>query len=370
MRTLVGRAARLAGGGDRPHRERGGLAPAGAAAGGAADRSGGDRRAARRGRGFRRRPGAARRRARRASRPRPTSPARSRAWWSARGGPRDLAAIRDGLVVAAELARTPRRVSTPRPPRSPRPRPRCGAPDPAIAAELAAALADELPAFRRDGGFVRAGYDAALDETRALRDESRRVVAALQARYADETQVRALKIRHNNVLGYFVEVTAQHGDKLHEAAAQRDLHPSPDAGRPGALHHHRARRPRGQDRQRGRSRARARARDLRAARRAGGGGGRRHQGGRPGARRDSTSPPRSRCSRSSATMCGREVDAGSISRSRAGAIRWSSRRSPTAPFVANDCDLSAAAGRERRPHLRGHRPQHGAANRPICARTR
>ena len=83
-----------------------------------------------------------------------------------------------------------------------------------LAAELSAALAAELPAFKRDGGFVREGYDAALDETRALRDESRRVVAALQARYADETGVKALKIRHNNVLGYFVEVTAQHGDKL------------------------------------------------------------------------------------------------------------------------------------------------------------
>ena len=47
-----------------------------------------------------------------------------------------------------------------------------------------------------------------------MRDESRRVVAALQARYADETGVRALKVRHNNVLGYFVEVTAQHGEKL------------------------------------------------------------------------------------------------------------------------------------------------------------
>jgi DNA mismatch repair protein MutS len=71
-----------------------------------------------------------------------------------------------------------------------------------------------LPAFKRDGGFVREGYDQTLDETRALRDESRRVVAALQARYADETGIKALKIRHNNVLGYFVEVTAQHGDKL------------------------------------------------------------------------------------------------------------------------------------------------------------
>src|SRR5207244_4165815 len=49
---------------------------------------------------------------------------------------------------------------------------------------------------------------------RALRDESRRVIAALQARYAETTSVRALKIRHNNVLGYFVEVTAQHGERL------------------------------------------------------------------------------------------------------------------------------------------------------------
>ena len=77
-----------------------------------------------------------------------------------------------------------------------------------------AALADELPLFKRDGGFVRAGYDAALDESRALRDESRQVIAQLQARYADETGIKSLKIRHNNVLGYFVDVTAQHGEKL------------------------------------------------------------------------------------------------------------------------------------------------------------
>src|SRR5205807_759805 len=86
--------------------------------------------------------------------------------------------------------------------------------DVSIAAELARALADELPHLKRDGGFLCAGYDAALDETRALRDESRRVVAGLQARYAEETGVRSLKIRHNNILGYFIEVTAQHGEKL------------------------------------------------------------------------------------------------------------------------------------------------------------
>jgi DNA mismatch repair protein MutS len=133
-----------------------------------------------------------------------------------RGGPRDLAAIRDGVAAASDLAD---RLAT------------LGElqaeiadikaalqrPDPAIAAELAAALADELPHLKRDGGFVRVGYDAALDEARALRDDTRRVIAALQERYAGMTGVRSLKIRHNNVLGYFVDVTAQNGEKLMSA---------------------------------------------------------------------------------------------------------------------------------------------------------
>ena len=130
-----------------------------------------------------------------------------------RGGPRDLAAIRDGVLAAAELARALAGLKD-MPADIAGALKACHAPDGMLAAELSAALAAELPAFRRDGGFVREGYDAALDETRALRDESRRVVAALQARYAEDTGIRGLKIRHNNVLGYFVEVTAQHGDKL------------------------------------------------------------------------------------------------------------------------------------------------------------
>jgi len=130
-----------------------------------------------------------------------------------RGGPRDLAAIRDGICAAVEfstrlsaLADVSRDIAE-----------AIAAlrrPDAAIATELGRALADELPAFRRDGGFVRSGYDATLDEARALRDESRRVIAALQVRYAETTGIKTLKIRHNNVLGYFVDVTAQHGEKL------------------------------------------------------------------------------------------------------------------------------------------------------------
>ncbi len=130
-----------------------------------------------------------------------------------RGGPRDLAAIRDGVLAAADLARALASLKD-NPAEIADALQSCRRPDGMLAAELSAALAAELPAFKRDGGFVREGYDAALDETRALRDESRRVVAALQSRYSEETGVRGLKIRHNNVLGYFVEVTAQHGEKL------------------------------------------------------------------------------------------------------------------------------------------------------------
>lgn len=134
-----------------------------------------------------------------------------------RGGPRDLAAIRDGIVTAAALAA---RLGALSPGGADPPCELAQAaadlcrPDRALAAELARALADELPAYRRDGGFVRAGYEPALDEARALRDESRRVIAALQVRYAEMTGIRTLKIRHNNVLGYFVDVTAQNGEKL------------------------------------------------------------------------------------------------------------------------------------------------------------
>jgi DNA mismatch repair protein MutS len=130
-----------------------------------------------------------------------------------RGGPRDLAAIRDGVQAAADLSDALGALKVV-PTEIAQAMAACRRPDAALAAELGRALADELPLIKRDGGFVSEGYDAALDETRALRDESRRVIAALQARYAEETGVRMLKIRHNNVLGYFVEVTAQHGEKL------------------------------------------------------------------------------------------------------------------------------------------------------------
>src|SRR3546814_10689962 len=72
---------------------------------------------------------------------------------------------------------------------------------------LARALAPEPPLLVRDGGAIAAGYDASLDELRGLRDDSRRLIAELQQRYAQESGVASLKIKHHNVLAYFIEVT-------------------------------------------------------------------------------------------------------------------------------------------------------------------
>ena len=133
-----------------------------------------------------------------------------------RGGPRDLSAIGKAVGAALDLARhlsgqsdLPRVLT--------RLTGTLGAAPHALASELAAALDDELPLLTRDGGFIRPGYNARLDEERALGRETRAVVAALQARLMDETDVRSLKIKHNGVLGYFVEVPAAHGQKLLEA---------------------------------------------------------------------------------------------------------------------------------------------------------
>ncbi len=130
-----------------------------------------------------------------------------------RGGPRDLAGLRDGILAADQALSRLEWLDDP-PAEIKAVMDALRRPSRDLAQEFSRALADQLPLIKRDGGFVREGYESALDETRNLRDASRLVVAAMQARYADDTGVKGLKIRHNNVLGYFVEVTAQHGDKL------------------------------------------------------------------------------------------------------------------------------------------------------------
>jgi DNA mismatch repair protein MutS len=79
---------------------------------------------------------------------------------------------------------------------------------------LDAALVAEPPVQARDGGFIAPGHDADLDAARTLRDEGRGVIAKLQADYVADTGVQSLKIKHNNVLGYFIETTATHAQKM------------------------------------------------------------------------------------------------------------------------------------------------------------
>ena len=133
-----------------------------------------------------------------------------------RGGPRDLACLRDALAAARETRLILAGVDS-------------------LPEELAKALAalqllpenlenrlgtglsEELPLNKRDGGFVRAGFEPALDETRRLRDESRRVIAGMQAQYCELADTKQLKVKHNNFLGYFIEVPQVHGEKLLKA---------------------------------------------------------------------------------------------------------------------------------------------------------
>ncbi|MTH99910.1 DNA mismatch repair protein MutS [Roseibium sp. RKSG952] len=128
-----------------------------------------------------------------------------------RGGPRDLAAVRNGMTQASAIAEL------------------CANQDvPVLLATalqnltgfddllnlLDDALVAEPPLLARDGGFVAPGYDAELDEARTLRDEGRSVIAGFQQKYAEHTGITSLKIKHNNVLGYFIETTATHAEKM------------------------------------------------------------------------------------------------------------------------------------------------------------
>jgi DNA mismatch repair protein MutS len=84
----------------------------------------------------------------------------------------------------------------------------------ALAEALRAALVDNPPLLRRDGGFVRPGYSAELEEALRLRDDTRRVLTELEASYVEATGIKSLRIRHNNLLGYFIEVTAANAKSL------------------------------------------------------------------------------------------------------------------------------------------------------------
>ncbi|WP_456388481.1 DNA mismatch repair protein MutS [Profundibacter sp.] len=128
-----------------------------------------------------------------------------------RGGPRDLTAIRDGLGQAGAISKHLNGLKLPKD--------LSGAAASLVGHKelldlLETSLVADPPILARDGGFIAPGYNAELDEARTLRDEGRGVIAGMQREFVEQTGISTLKIKHNNVLGYFIETTATHAEKM------------------------------------------------------------------------------------------------------------------------------------------------------------
>ncbi len=138
-----------------------------------------------------------------------------------RGGPRDLAAVRDALAEIPVLKAALLTGGLDAPPAGIRAAARDLGEHGGLVDRLARALAAELPLLARDGGFIAAAYHPGLDQQRSLRDESRRLIAGLQAGYIEASGVAALKIKHNNVLGYHIEVPPKQAERMGEPFIHR-----------------------------------------------------------------------------------------------------------------------------------------------------
>jgi DNA mismatch repair protein MutS len=128
-----------------------------------------------------------------------------------RAGPRDLQAIGRAILAAEALARALSAEDAPLLADAAEALRQAPA---ALVRRVMAGLAEDVPLMRRDGGFIRAGFDAELDECLALKTDSRQVIAELQMRYAEAVEARTLRIKHNNQLGYFIEVPQAVGERL------------------------------------------------------------------------------------------------------------------------------------------------------------
>lgn len=134
----------------------------------------------------------------------------SRLTWG-RGGPRDLAALNQGFFLLPDIKKL---FENQNPPESLKVILKRIGHYENLRDRLSRALKDELPHLARDGNFIRPGYHSSLDELLALRDDSKGALEALQQKYISETGINSLKIKHNNIVGYHIEVTSLHKDKL------------------------------------------------------------------------------------------------------------------------------------------------------------
>jgi DNA mismatch repair protein MutS len=143
-----------------------------------------------------------------------------------RGGPRDLANIARGLAIAEEvyhLLGRPQGLLDP-PPEISEAAGSLSLPELRdLRSDIAQALMDDLPASPRDGGFVKSGYRLDLDQVQRLKDDARNVIAELQATFVEKTGIKSLKIRHNNFLGYFIDLNRQNAETLQKHPAMSEF---------------------------------------------------------------------------------------------------------------------------------------------------
>lgn len=137
-----------------------------------------------------------------------------------RGGPRDLAAIKTTLAAVPRLKNilsgaSSQNMVSELPEAVARIAGRMGHYE-NLVDELERALADELPLLARDGGFIREGYYPPLDEIRRVKNNSQQIILQLQEKYAAATDIPNLKIKYNNLIGYFVEVPAKFATRMLE----------------------------------------------------------------------------------------------------------------------------------------------------------
>ena len=128
-----------------------------------------------------------------------------------RAGPRDLVSIRNGLQQSSTISKMLSSFTLPK----------LIEEKSAIFPEqdkfldlLSEALVDEPPILARDGGFIREGFDPKLDEARRLKNEGKKIIAEMQMGYVKTAGIQSLKIKHNNVLGYFIETPATHAERM------------------------------------------------------------------------------------------------------------------------------------------------------------
>lgn len=130
-----------------------------------------------------------------------------------RAGPRDLMIVANALSAASALKGI---FDGDKPPFSEQIHAMAGFED--LIAHLKDALAPDPPILTRDGGFIAPGFNAELDHLTALARDSQKILANLQKTYAEKTQIQSLKVKHNNVLGYFIETPATHSEKMLSSA--------------------------------------------------------------------------------------------------------------------------------------------------------